>query len=332
MPNTTISPNMNLIIPTVSQDPGPDWATNINADLNAIDSHNHTAGQGVQITPSGININSDLPINNNNITTARSVRFQSQSSLLSAAADLGCMYESGVDLYYNDGAGNQVRITQSGSVTGSSGTITGLPSGTASASFSGGVFSFQSATGIPAELNIGSIIIGQQKTSGYGVTISANVSQAANYALTLPTGEPSSNPSTLTSDTSGNLSWTRLNQGTYTPTVTNVINTATLVVTSGRYFVAGNVCYVSGSLTMVATPNQLARFTISPPIATSSTNIASFNGAATWSRNTVGIFSADDLGTWFVQGDGSGNALLSAWPNPSNPSITTSFIFAYDIV
>jgi hypothetical protein len=30
--------------------------------------------------------------------------------------ELGCLYESGVDLYYNDGSGNVVRLTSGGSV------------------------------------------------------------------------------------------------------------------------------------------------------------------------------------------------------------------------
>lgn len=208
MPNTTISPNMNLPIPVVSVDPGPDWANNINACLNAIDSHNHTTGQGVQITPAGININTDLDFNGNNGTVFRSVRFNPQGSPLALASDLGCLYEVDVDLYYNDGNGNQVRITQSGSVTGSAGTITGLPSGTASASYSGGTFTFQQATNTPATMNVGSVIIGQEVASGYGVTLQAAVAQAANYSLTLPAVAPTANQVPV-ADGSGNLTWTR---------------------------------------------------------------------------------------------------------------------------
>ena len=199
---------MLLPVPVVGEDPGPQWATDINSCLGAIDSHNHTSGQGVPITPAAININTDLLMNGNNLTTARSVRFNPQTGTLSESSDLGCLYEVNADLYYNDGAGNQIRITQSGSVTGSSGTITGLPSGTASASYSGGTFSFQSATNTPAAMSIGNLILGQQVASGYNVTLEASPSQTANYVLVLPAVAPTSNQ-VLISDGSGNFTWTR---------------------------------------------------------------------------------------------------------------------------
>jgi hypothetical protein len=203
MNNTTISPNMGLIIPTVSVDPGPDWANNINASLSIVDQHNHSSGQGVQINPSGLNINSDLPFNNNNATLLRSVRFTSQSAALSGSTDLGCLYEAGVDLYYNDGNGNQIRITQSGNVAGASGTITGLPSGTASASFGSGTFVFQSATNTAANIDGGSYLLRNSSANSFALTLSPPNAMVANYNLFLP-----SIPSTqsfLTLDTSGNI-------------------------------------------------------------------------------------------------------------------------------
>ncbi len=206
MANTDISPNMNMPVPTVSVDPGPDWATNIDACLSIIDSHTHTAGQGVQITPQAININSDLTFAGNNGTNFRSVRFFPQPGVINGASDLGALYENGVDLYYVDGAGNQVRITQGGSVTGATGTITGLPSGTASASFAGSTFTFQSATNTPATINAGTYILGQTVASGKNVTIAAAGAQAANYNLTLPIALPSATSYTV-SDSSGNLSF-----------------------------------------------------------------------------------------------------------------------------
>src|SRR4051812_17947618 len=119
--SSTTSPNMNLLIPTVGSEPGPEYAQDVNDSLTLIDQHDHTPGHGVQINPDGMDISSDLTFNNHNLTNARSIRFSPQGSPLALAADLGCIYESGVDLYYNDGNGNQVRLTQSGSVAGTSG-------------------------------------------------------------------------------------------------------------------------------------------------------------------------------------------------------------------
>ncbi len=204
MADITISPNMNLPVPVVGVDPGPDWANNVNACLNAIDSHNHTAGQGVPITPAAININTDLPMNGNNLTTVRTVRFSAQGSVPSNPADIGCLAEVGVDLYYIDGNGNQIRMTQSGSPTGATGTITGLPSGTASASFALNTFTFQSATNTPAFLNVGPITIGNNTPGSNGITISPPVSLPASYGLFLPQSLPTTTQ-LLALDSVGNI-------------------------------------------------------------------------------------------------------------------------------
>lgn len=208
MADITISPNMNLPVPVVGVDPGPDWANNVNACLNAIDSHNHTAGQGVVITPAAMNINTDLPMNGNNLTTARTVRFSPQISAPANPADIGCLSEVGVDLYYTDGSGNVIRLTQSGSPTGATGTITGLPSGTASASFAANTFTFESATATPAFLNVGPVTIGNNTAASNGITISPPVSLPANYGLFLPMGLPASGVQVLTLDSSGNIATT----------------------------------------------------------------------------------------------------------------------------
>ncbi len=206
MADPTISPNMNLPIPVPAVTPGPDWATDVVADMNAIDSHDHSAGKGVPITPDGLNINNDLPLNDNDLTEVRSVNFTAQGAPLAAPDDLGCLYVSGADLYYNDENGNQVRITQSGSVTGSSGTITGLPSGTASASFGGGAFTFQSSTSTPATMNVGPLVIGRQVASSKTVTLAPNAGQASNFSLTFPAALPASTQVQIT-DSSGNMSY-----------------------------------------------------------------------------------------------------------------------------
>lgn len=203
MSDVTISPNMSMPVPNVGIDLGPDWANNINACLSIIDSHNHSLGTGNQVTPAGLDINSDLTMNLNNLTNVRTVRFTPQSSALSLPSDLGCIYEVGVDLYYNDGSGNQIRITQSGSVAGASGTITGLPSGTASASYLAGTFVFQSATNTPANIDGGSFIFRDDVANSHGVTISPVNSLAVDYSLILPLLP--SVTSIMTLDAAGNI-------------------------------------------------------------------------------------------------------------------------------
>ncbi len=200
---TVISPNMNLPVPVVGTTPGPTWANNINSCMGAIDSHDHTAGKGVPISSQAININADLPLNNNSLTQTKAVVFTSQASFSTNQS----LYVENPDLFYNDGNGNVIRITQSGSVAGASGTITGLPSGTASASYQsvGGTFQFQSATNTPANITGASITIAQQTVTPNGITLKSPNSLAAAYNVTFPTSVPAFT-SLLAMSTSGVLS------------------------------------------------------------------------------------------------------------------------------
>lgn len=249
MANIILSPNMNLPVPTVSVDPGPDWANNINSCLSILDQHNHAAGSGIQITQAGINLTSasasadSLNFNITNAYNLRSVRFSAQSAALALATDIGCIYESGVDLYYNDGSGNQIRLTQSGSIVGTAGSIGGLPSGTASASYGSGTFVFQSATSTSANIDAGSYIVRQNIASANGITISSPNSLAANYSLILPTGLPVA-LAVLTCDTSGNVSY-------LSPSATLTIGTLNV----GTIQTTGTITIGTGGPTLSKSPN-----------------------------------------------------------------------------
>lgn len=204
MSNVIITPNMNLPNPVPSVDPGPDYANNLSNSLSIVDVHTHIPGQGIQIPPDGLDINSDLTFQNNNATDLRSTRFQAQPSALAGAADLGSLYVVGVDLFYNDKSGNQIRITSGGSVNAGSGSISGLPSGTASASFGGGTFVFQSATSTSANIDVGSVILRNNTINSKGLTLQPPSAMAANYSVTLPAIPGGT--SFLSIDTSGNIS------------------------------------------------------------------------------------------------------------------------------
>lgn len=269
MADTIPSPNMVMPVPVVSVDPGPDWASNINASLSIIDGHDHSTGRGVPVTPDGLDISSDLSFEANNATDMRTVRFEPQPAPLSAGTDIGCIYEVAADLYYNDGNGNQVRITQGGAVTGATGTITGLPSGTASASYAGGVFSFQSATNTPAETVVGSIVVSQEVASGFGVTIQANGSQAADYAVTLPAALPAA-PALIQTDISGNLTFgTQIQTGTTSSTFTfNSAGGGTSSAVNIRYQRVGDWVTVFIPLVTATSGTNSSQFISDTPVPT----------------------------------------------------------------
>lgn len=205
MPNTNPSANMSLPVPVVGTDPGPQYATDVNSCLTIIDAHNHSAGSGVQITPDGINITADLPFNGYNLTTVKSMRMDPQSVVLSGPSDIGCLYEVGVDLYYNDGNGNQIQITSGGAVAGTPGSISNLVS-PASASFvsGNGTFVFESGANIPGNIDGASIIIREQTTGPNGITLASPLSLAADYTVTFPGALPGAQ-NIVTLDSSGNL-------------------------------------------------------------------------------------------------------------------------------
>lgn len=199
------SPNMGLVLPGVSLTEGPQWAADVNASLSIIDQHNHSAGNGVQITPAGLNLNTDVSFLSNNAITLRSVRMVAQGSPLAGSSDLGCIYVSGVDLYYNDENGNQIQITQSGGVAGTPGSIANLVS-PASASYvsADSTFVWQSDVSTPAIMDFGSAILRNMVANSKGLTLQPPNAMGADYILTLPSLPASQKIMTL--DASGNMS------------------------------------------------------------------------------------------------------------------------------
>src|ERR1700676_2726579 len=101
MANNITTPNMGLIVPTPQAETGPQYATEISNDLSqVIDSHDHSSGKGVAVTPAGININTDLTINSHNITSTRAIRYTSQASGLNGVGDINETFVQSGDLYY----------------------------------------------------------------------------------------------------------------------------------------------------------------------------------------------------------------------------------------
>lgn len=123
-----------------------------------------------------------------------------------SASDNAALCTSGVDLYYRDGNGNNVRLTQSGSIVGTAGSISGLGSPASASYVSGsGTFIWQSAALTSAIMDMGSIILRPTTASANGVTIAPPAGLGANYTMTLPAGVPASTLP-LQMDSSGNVS------------------------------------------------------------------------------------------------------------------------------
>lgn len=203
----TTSPNMFLRIPAVGSEQGPDYAIDINYDLlSIIDTHDHTPGRGVMITPSGLNINTSLNFNNNFAIGLAGLTLVAQS----VTPTLNTIYQSGDDLFFVDGIGNNVRITQAGGIAGTPGSITNL-SPPASVNYVSGsqTFVFQSNVATAANIDAGAYLFRNlSPNSTFAITLQAPAALPSNYTLTLPSIPAAQ--SFMTLDASGIISapWT----------------------------------------------------------------------------------------------------------------------------
>jgi hypothetical protein len=208
--SNVVSPNMNLIIPGVGAEAGPDYALDVNSSLTLIDQHDHSIGKGVQITPAGININTDLPFNSNSALSLLNVAFTSQSTATTTLQALsvapGGESPAIQDLWYTDSMGNKVQITSGGELAPVTAEVSGI-------TYASGTFSFRdtqdSLPTTPANLDAGSITIHPTTPTGatQGATLTLPSSLPSSvYDLTLPL-VPSSSTGTsfLTIDSSGNI-------------------------------------------------------------------------------------------------------------------------------
>jgi hypothetical protein len=59
MPSST-SPNMVLFLPVPGSTAGPQWASETTSNWSTVDTHDHTAGKGVQIPIAALNVNADF--------------------------------------------------------------------------------------------------------------------------------------------------------------------------------------------------------------------------------------------------------------------------------
>lgn len=199
--------NMALTVPITGITVGPDWANEINACLVIVDSHDHSQGKGVAVTPLGLNINQDLTFGGFNATLVRSIRFQNPVSQPSGAQDVNCIYAFNGNLYYNNG-GFAVQITNGHAVVGTPGSIANLSS-PASATYVSlsSTFVWQSDANTPANMDAASYILRNLSANSKGLTLAPPSAMAADFTITLP-ALPGSGTSLTTINSSGAMSTT----------------------------------------------------------------------------------------------------------------------------
>lgn len=223
--NYTLSPNMNLLIPTVGVDPGPEFAQDINNSLTLVDGHNHSSGYGVQINPAGININADLPFNNNNLTATRSLRMSVQSTAEILVTDLNQFYDLNGDAYFIDGSGNQIRLTQGGGIAGPPGSITGMtPPAYVHYDVGTQTFTFGSDSTTPANIDVGFINLRNNVSNSHKLQLLPPPGMTSDIDETLPF--PPVQPSIMTMDSTGAMGTSLITQDLLAPRSTASVASA----------------------------------------------------------------------------------------------------------
>lgn len=271
MPN-----DMNLTLPTVSTTPGPLWATEINTALNTISDHNHTFGNGALIPSAALDINADLSFAGNRATNLGGSLY---TNLTATPTFTNGVYCRSGNLYFRDGAGNEIPITSGGNVVGSAGTITGMSGTTAAATYDvgSGAFIFTQNTNQAASFDVGPITVRRTTASSDGVTITP-ASGTTNWTLTLPSDVPAAN-SFVTATTGGALGYVSQTGG----------------ITGGM--IAGTTITGSNIASATITNNKLAALNTGPSASGSgSTSSASFTQIGnTATITTVGRGSSSTI-------------------------------------
>lgn len=113
---------MDLIKPDVSGDVNV-WGSELNQSLDSIDSHDHSPGKGVRLTPASLNINSDLDFGGHNAFDIVGVQYNNNQVQTGS-----CMtYVSGGYLFFNNASGFPIQLTSTTTLITSSSTRIKLP-------------------------------------------------------------------------------------------------------------------------------------------------------------------------------------------------------------
>lgn len=217
-----VTPNMSLLLPTVSETTGPEYASILNEALGSegtgVDGHDHTSGKGVPITPAALNINADVDFQTNSALNLLSSQYVSQDNAIDGT---NLIYVLSGDFYMLDGNGTSIRITENGAISAASfGAITGLTS-PASASFATDTFTWLYDTDKYALMASGPLLLRRDgETAPHRIKVTPPASLAADYDLTLPGSLPASN-AYLYSDNAGTLAFS-------TTALSNSVDTASI--------------------------------------------------------------------------------------------------------
>jgi len=185
---------MNITPPTPEVTQGPEWAEDINTILTTtIAEHNHQSPNGgVQLTQDALDIDGNLSLNGNQLTNANAIGLATETS--ASVSGSNRLYNEAGDLYYRDGSGTDVRITQNGSLSAASfGGISGLSGTSGTATFAGlSTFIWKKDATAYATMENGPVKVysGNDAAPTSGIVLSSPDGLASDTTLILPNQLP----------------------------------------------------------------------------------------------------------------------------------------------
>ena len=255
--------------PGVGTTAGPQWATDLNTSIDAVDGHDHSTNKGIRITPAAININSDLEFNQNSASELKNVIFDSS---VTAASTSYSLYQASGNLYWRNGSGSAVQVTIAGAVNSGAGSITGMTGTDSGVSYADGSKTFNfftdSGNGDYGKMAHADLLLFKYTNDNTGDTDYVTI--AANSGVSGSSGTiyvPSENGTFLTTATSyagaiaiatssGNSNIDLTPHGTGEVNISKVdINGGTLgaITIDGNWTAASQTCANLGTVTTTGT-------------------------------------------------------------------------------
>jgi hypothetical protein len=187
-----------LIDPTVGVTPGPNYALTLNNNFDLIDGHDHSTGNGATLNLANIAINDNYSLSNYGLLNISKLQLIDASTL--SITTNRSIYSKGDDLWFYNGNGLDIQITNASGIAAAAGNISGLVA-PASASFSGSTFTFNSTATAPGNIEGGDLILHNSSSLTYKLTLKSPT-LSSNVINTLPL-PPAASTAFVTMDTSG---------------------------------------------------------------------------------------------------------------------------------
>lgn len=225
-----IGSSLGLTLPTIGQ---ASWGGPTNTILQTI----ITAIEGT-VSSGALLINTNLDFSSYGATNLGPVRFLNQSASLSGASNSLKLYTVSGELYFTDGSGTAIKLTDGGAVNlAGTGSITGAGYGVndVELNWDGTYYNFKSGTSTYAPVQVDDIRLSDGSSNF--VTLEAEAGMSADYTLTIPASLPASTKLVQVSS-AGIMSYSNTidNAVTLTGAVTcsSTVSCTTLSMTTGR--------------------------------------------------------------------------------------------------